>query len=406
MRRWIRAEWSVNIWLVILAAGVMLLGAGLGEGALNVLRHILPGNVLDDISLRFAGKIVQGLVILGFGTLLIVLALWQLHRSRYGITLSLVEQQSTGPVVINPITRQGLPNVTVFSGHMGLLIVLNALSDSAGRLVAVPAVGSDYRTIGRLVRTSHPDARVLFATAQNVDLCARLSNGEVVVGASEIERDLGDTISDLFLASEGSNSEETSAWPVTQDLEAAVDSSDMIVFGPGSFFTSVIPSLLVPRLRDRIAGSKAATVFICSIMTEPGRTDGWTVGDYIARFRDFAGFAPQYTVVNRSYPGSNILNRYEVTGSFPIMVTPEEHIDASKVVLGGSFPGSTILTIGGSTVIEADIIDVINETRLTLDPERGTSTEETVTVIRHDSAKLARALRGIITQTRSHVLAG
>src|SRR5579884_1616018 len=309
-------------------------------------------------------------------------------------------------MVLSAVSRQGLPDATLFSGHMGLLIVLNALSDSVGRVAAVPAVGSDYRTIGRLVRTSHPDARVMFATPENVQLCARLTDGQVVAGAAEIERDLHQPVEELFLSSDSRTPADTSSWAVPQELDTAIKSSDLIVFGPGSFYSSVVPCLLVPKLRERLAAARAATIFICNVMTEPGRTDGWTVTDFISRFRDFAGFAPQYTIVNRSYPGSHILNRYEVTGSFPIMVTPEEHIDASKVVLGGSFPGSTMLNIAGSTVIEADIMDVINETRLTLDPELGTASEQTVTVIRHDSTKLARALRGIIAQTRARAAAG
>ena len=126
------------------------------------------------------------------------------------------------------------------------------------------------------------------------------------------------------------------------------------------------------------------------------------MGDFIRNFIKFAGFAPEFTIVNRSYPGSNMLSRYEVTGSYPVMVTPEEHIDASKVVLGNRFPGSTTLNIAGSTVLEADIIEVATESRLTLDPERGTTIEQTVSVIRHDPDKLARVLRNIISQARTH----
>ncbi len=83
------------------------------------------------------------------------------------------------------------------------------------------------------------------------------------------------------------------------------------------------------------------------------------------------------------------------------MVTPEEHIDSAKIMLGGRFPGSTTLKIHGSTVIEADVIEVATETRLTLDTEGGSTSEHTVSVIRHDPDKLAQVLRGIVTETRS-----
>ena len=390
------------MWLAVLGIGLLLLGAGLGVAVLDIARHILPGQFLDDVTLRFLGKIPQGIIVFGVGILLILGALWQLNRSSLGVTLSIVENQP-GSVFVSRPTGRGLPSAVVFSGHMGLLVILNALRDSAGRLVAVPPPGSDFRNIGRLVRASHPDARVVSATAENAQLVARLTTGQLVVGASQIEHDLHEPIADVFLSSDGQSEAATDNWPLTQELDSAVSTAGLIIFGPGSFYTSVVPSLLATRLRDRIAASKAATVFVCNIMTEPGRTDGWTVSDFIENFRRFAGFAPTYTVVNRSYPGSNILNRYEVTKSYPIMVTPEEHIDSSKVVLGGRFPGSTTLSIGGSTVIEADIIEVIKENRLTIDPDFGQSSEQTVTVIRHDSEKLARVLRGIIAQGRSQL---
>ncbi len=389
----------------MLAVGIMFLGAGIGEAVLQVARSILPAGFVDHVTLRELGKFAQGAVVFGVGIVLVGLAGWQLRRTSFGITLSIVEQQSPGHVLVTRQPTAGLPSAVVFSGHMGLLIMLNALQDSVGRLLAVPPSGSDFRTIARLIRTSHSDARVVSATAENAQLCAELTNGEIVSGAGALEDGVPAPIRRVYLSS---NSKDGAVpdWPVSQELQEAISAAGLIVFGPGSFFTSVLPSLLVTGVRDRIAAAKASTVLICNVMTEPGRTDGWTVSDFIRTFSDYAGFPPHFTIVNRSYPGSNILSRYEVTGSYPIMVTPEEHLDASKVVLGSHFPGSTTLSIGGSTVIEADIIEVINESRLTLDPEGGTTREQTVSVIRHDSEKLGRVIRNIIVQSRSQALAG
>jgi uncharacterized cofD-like protein len=380
-----RAGAQVNIWLAVLAAALLLLGSG--------------------ITLAVMGRPIS-LIPLGISAILGLSAWWQLSQSRLGLTLSLVGHQTPGELLVTRQSEHGLPDVVVFSGHMGLLIILKALRDSVDRLVAVPAPGSDYRTIAGLLRASHQDTRVVSATAENAQLCARLNDGNVIVGSDAIEQANSASIDDLFLSSDGTSPASTEAWPLSHELEEAVRAADMFVFGPGSLFTSVLPSLLVPKLRERIAASGAPTVFICNVMTEPGRTDGWAVGDFIRTFTQYAGFAPQFTIVNRSYPGSNMLSRYEVTGSFPIMVTPEEHIDSAKIMLGGRFPGSTTLNIGGSTVVEADVIEVATESRMTLDTERGTTSEHTVAVIRHDPEKLARVLRNIISQTRSHALAG
>lgn len=386
MNRSLRAGSMVNFWLSIVAIGLILLGAGI---TLAILEKGIPAVIA---------------LVLAAGTL--ALGAWRLSGSTLRLTLSLVEQQSPEQMLVTRRPGQGLPKVAVFSGHMGVLIILKALRDSVGRLVAIPPPGSDFRTIAGLLRTSHSDVRVVSATAENAQLCARLENGEVMVGSLELEQPPPSPIEQLFLSSDGSTPAPTGAWPVSRELEDALTSSDLFIFGPGSFYTSVVPSLLVERIRSRVGSGEAPTVFVCSVMTEPGRTDGWTVTDFIRNFTEFAGFAPDYTIVNRSYPGSNMLNRYEVTGSYPIMVTPEEHMDSSKVVLGNQFPGSTSLNIGGSTVIEEDVIEVATETRLTLDADAGQASEYQVSVIRHDPEKLARVLRSILAQVRTKALAG
>jgi hypothetical protein len=381
-----RGRATVNIWLVVLGVALLAVGSGL---TLAALAH---------------GAVAW--IVLGIGVVLAVAAWWQLSRSHLGLTLSVVGHQAPGELLVTRQSDRGLPDVVVFSGHMGLLIIAKALRDSVDRLIAVPAPGGDYRTIAGLLRASHQDTRVVSATAENAQLCARLKDGALLVGADAIEASLSAPIDDLYLSSDGSTPASAETWPLSHELEEVLATADMFVFGPGSLFTSVLPALLVPKLRDRLAAGGAPTVFVCNVMTEPGRTDGWSVGDFVKTFSRFAGFPPQFTIVNRSYPGSNMLSRYEVTGSFPIMVTPEEHIDSAKIVLGGRFSGSTTLNIGGSTVIEADVIEVATESRLTLDTEHGTTSEHTVAVIRHDPEKLAHVLRGIISQTRSHALAG
>lgn len=375
---------AVNLWLAILGAGVLLIGSG---ATLLGLGRWIPGGIVAGSGLLAAGAA---------GT--------RLSRSPFGLTLSLVERRAPGEMLVTRQTGHGLPDIILFAGHMGLLITLKALRDLSDHLVAVPAPGGDYRTIAGLLRVSYQDVRVISATVENAQLCARLTSGEVVVGAEQMERSAAGPIESVFLSSDGHNPATPDTLPLSPDLEGAIAAADLVMFGPGSFYTSVVPSLLVPNLCERLQASAAPTVFICNVMTEPGRTDGWSVADFIAGFAKFARFAPTFTVVNRSYPGSNMLSRYEVTGSFPIMVTPEEHIDSSKVILGTRFPGSTTLNIGGSTVVEADIIEVATEKRSIT--EGGSTREQTVSVIRHDPDKLTRVLRAILSQSRSLASAG
>jgi uncharacterized cofD-like protein len=61
----------------------------------------------------------------------------------------------------------------------------------------------------------------------------------------------------------------------------AIEEADMVVLGPGSLYTSVLPNILVQGIREKIAAVKAPCVYVCNIMTEPGETDNFTVADHL-----------------------------------------------------------------------------------------------------------------------------
>ena len=71
--------------------------------------------------------------------------------------------------------------------------------------------------------------------------------------------------------------------------------------GPGSFFTSIMPNLLVPGVRDAICASAAPSVYICNITTQPGETDHFTVSDHMLQLRRHAGEAFTTVLANSHY---------------------------------------------------------------------------------------------------------
>ncbi len=248
---------TVTILIAVLALGLLSLGSG--------------------FTLLATGIAVAASIVLVVGIVLSGFALLQLRKSQLAVTLSLVGHQTSRELLVARQSEHGLPDVVLFSGHMGLLIMLKALRDVADRLTAVPSPGSDFRTIAGLLRASHQDMRVVSATAENAQLCARLDDDRIVVGGDAIEASVPKAIDHLFLSFDGSTSAPTETWPLSHDLEEAIGTSDLFVFGPGSLFTSVLPSLLVPKLRERLSASSSPTVFVCNVMTEP-RTHGWMVG--------------------------------------------------------------------------------------------------------------------------------
>jgi uncharacterized cofD-like protein len=69
----------------------------------------------------------------------------------------------------------------------------------------------------------------------------------------------------------------------------AILSAELILVGPGSLFTSILPNLLVPDLSEALRASKAVKFYICNLATQPGETDGYTCGDHIRKIEEYVG---------------------------------------------------------------------------------------------------------------------
>lgn len=142
-----------------------------------------------------------------------------------------------------------------------------------------------------LVESSHVLAvrgRVLPSTLQDVTLCADLweeregaeAGWRRVEGESSIPRQAG-TIERVFL-----EPEEVSAYP---EAVKAVLEADLIVAGPGSLYTSVLPNLLVSDVAQAIRTSRAMKVYVCNVATQPGETDGYSVSDHLRALQKHVG---------------------------------------------------------------------------------------------------------------------
>ena len=118
--------------------------------------------------------------------------------------------------------------------------------------------------------------KVLPVTLNDINLIAKLKNGKIVKGESRIPKEVKDDktyIERVYL-------DEQDAVPLDEVINS-IENADIIIMGPGSLYTSIIPNLLVNGVVDAIEKSKAPKVYICNIMTQPGETDNYTVGDHI-----------------------------------------------------------------------------------------------------------------------------
>jgi uncharacterized cofD-like protein len=142
--------------------------------------------------------------------------------------------------------------------------------------------------------------RILPSTLENVTLLAEVQRtgegGEtewlIVEGESNIP-ETGGVIQRVFLRPEAPR-----AYP---DAVRALLQADLIVACPGSFYTSLLPNLLVPHIRDAIAASRAQRIYICNVATQRGETDGFGVREHVEVLQRHAGDAFNVVLANDNY---------------------------------------------------------------------------------------------------------
>ena len=96
----------------------------------------------------------------------------------------------------------------------------------------------------------------------------------------------------------------------------AILKADAIILGPGSLYTSVLASLIVPGIRDAVIRSKAVKIYVCNVMTQPGETDGYGAYEHVrALIRHMGCQCLDYVVVNEQKASPDILAKYEKEGA-------------------------------------------------------------------------------------------
>ncbi len=174
--------------------------------------------------------------------------------------------------------------------------------------------GGDFeRAIQETSRVLNIRGRVLPSTVAHVRLRGEMEDGSILEGET--------TIAHSPLKIKRISLVPGDACPV-EDVMEALARAEVIVLGPGSVFTSIIPNLLVRGLPEAIRHSHAKKVYVCNVMTQPGETDGFSAFDHIqaierhARLRIF-----DHVLVNTGRPSQELLEKYRKTGS--VLVEPD-----------------------------------------------------------------------------------
>src|SRR5579863_745407 len=158
--------------------------------------------------------------------------------------------------------------------------------------------------------------RIFPSTAENVTLKATLDNGQIVAGETKISRSRRPIRRVRLVPSTAS--------PLAEVLDA-IHQADLILLGPGSLYTSIIPNLLVRGIADAIVKSRAECVYIANLMTQRGETSGYTVADHVRAVYEHTGkHLFHAAVINRAAAPPEVLRRYRKQGAEPVDPSLEE----------------------------------------------------------------------------------
>jgi uncharacterized cofD-like protein len=148
---------------------------------------------------------------------------------------------------------------------------------------------------------------VVPSTLDKVTLVARYHDGTETAGESLIPKAVK-KVDSVFLRPD-------SAKP-THEAVDAIRKADIIVLGPGSLYTSVLPNLLIEKLHKEVVSSKATKIYVCNVMTQKGETDGYSASDHLkAIVEHTASGIVEYCIVNTAKIHDAVLKKYREEGA-------------------------------------------------------------------------------------------
>jgi len=197
--------------------------------------------------------------------------------------------------------------------------------------------------------------RVIPSTLEKVKLVAEYLNGHKTVGETEIVKQ-NSPIKRVYL--------DPAHCKASSESFDAIAEADIIVLGPGSLYTSVIPNLLIDGIAEKIAQSKSPKVYICNVMTQSGETDSYTAFDHMnALITHTRPDIISYCIVNIGKVPKELLKKYEGEGAYPVIA------DSDKIIENGY------------NVIEGDVVN-------------------TQDYVRHDAKKLSKVIIDLTLKTK------
>jgi len=393
--RWLHPGIGVKRWLFLLGLGITCIGLGFAYLLVNIYRQQPLPTFFYYLTLQFLHRLVRAALFAGLGLVAVVVAVVQLSRSllapflrpgqELAKTLFQHRQRGRGPKVV--VIGGGTGLATLLRGlkeHTTNITAIVTVADdggSSGRLRRELGVlppgdfrnciaaladaeslttqlfqyrfgqgdGLDGHSFGNLFIAAMADVtgsferailesgrvlavqgRILPSTLDNVTLCADLRGEDEAAGAlSRVEGESSITAAEWPIERVFLQPDRVRAYP---EAIRAILEADLIVAGPGSLFTSVLPNLLVEDIARAIRASRAVKVYVCNVATQKGETDGFSVGDHMEAIQGHVGRDVfHYVLANDNFdvglnPNTELVPlNYDAEGSYQVI--PADLID-------------------------------------------------------------------------------
>lgn len=207
-------------------------------------------------------------------------------------------------------------------GHNFGNLLLSALEKVTGSFdLAVEKASEILRISGHVIP----------ATLDKVSLVARLKDGAIIHGQSLIHKTNLQQLDQMELIPSAQ---------ANPKAVAAIQAAKAIIIGPGDFYSSLIPNLLVKGIVDAIQHSSAKKIFVTNLMAKKGHTEGFSADDFAQTIERYLGCKVDTVLYNTFVPSQNLLERYARNGEVMIK-RPKKKLDARYVgadLVSRSFP--------------------------------------------------------------------
>lgn len=381
---WLFPGLRIKRWLVLAIIGLLTISAGIAvllEGQiLGYLENLIVYLTRTIFGSDF--RIIGAILIIFLGLILVIFSIRAAVKSFLNAFFPEIQSKHVNSIYQRQHLRRG-PRIVVIGGGTGLSVLLRGLKNYTSNITAVVSVTDDggssgrlrgqfgilppgdlrnclvaladteptmekifnYRfkigkdlaghNLGNLLITAMADltgnfemaikemskvlairGRVIPSTLDNLVLAAELQDGSMIMGETVISK-TAKPIKKVFTIPNTSS-------PVPEAIEAIMD-AEVIIIGPGSLYTSIIPNLLVPGIAEAVEKAPGLKIFVCNVMTQPGETRGYTASDHLkALLRHGKPGLIEYVIVNNEEIPESFKEKYAQEGAAAVEVDREK----------------------------------------------------------------------------------